>query len=112
MKPIPKITAKQENFRTEPFGKLPDGRQALIIRRDPVEPIPVGSYIAVVFQVTGYDRDCDGSLMARLQQVDKKGKTTGWEQNCIGLYPETEVWLDNFDELQKLAAQTKSTPKG
>jgi hypothetical protein len=51
--------------------------------------------------VTGYDRDCDGSLMARLAAIDKDGQTTGWKQTCIGLNPESELVVSE-EELQSL----------
>lgn len=41
-----------------------------VIRRDPVETEPVGTLILVPMRVMGYDRDCDGSLMARLEMLD------------------------------------------
>lgn len=56
---------------------------------NPLKP-PVGSYVAMVFRVTGYDPDCgetpETATMARLEQVDLDGETTGWEADCIGLY--------------------------
>lgn len=94
---LPEITAEQENFRLEPAG-----HNVGFIRRDPVEPVPVGSYVAAVFRVTGYDRDCDGSLMARLEQVDREGETTGWTADCLGLYPETDVVVDCPGDLHDL----------
>ena len=77
-----------ENFRTEPVP----GLRAVTIRRDPVEPVPVGTYVAMVFRVTGYDPDCDGHLMARLENVDADGDSTGWEPTHLGLYPES-TWV-------------------
>lgn len=94
MKAMPVITAEQENFRLEPVGE-----NVSVIRRDPVEPVPVGTYVAQVFRVTGYDPDCDGSLMARLEGVDQAGEATGLEHNFIGLNPDSFVVLDSPDEL-------------
>jgi hypothetical protein len=68
-------------------------------RRDPVEPVPVGTYVAMVFRVTGYDQDCDGSLMARLENVDADGKSTGWEESAIGMYPNCTWIVDRPGEL-------------
>ncbi len=67
MRLIPEITADQENFRAEPQDGLPG---VSFIRRDPVEPVPVGTLLLVPMRVVGYDPDCDGSLMARLQTLD------------------------------------------
>lgn len=81
----------------------PVGFQMHTGRRDPVEPVPVGSYVVMVFRVTGYDPDCDGSLMARLEQVDKEGDATGWSPNQLGLYPDTDLIVDAPGELWNLA---------
>lgn len=63
MRRIREVTAEEENFRLE-------GVQGCkVIRRDPVEAEPVGTVILVPMRVMGYDRDCDGSLMARLEQL-------------------------------------------
>lgn len=94
---IPEITAERENFRMEEF--LPGVER---IRRDPVEPVPVGTCIAMVFRVTGYDQDCDGSLMARVEHVDRHGDATGWEETRIGLYPDTDVVVDGPGALHEL----------
>jgi hypothetical protein len=102
-RPVPKITAEQENFRTVPLASGP-GFNAVMTQRDPVEPVPIGTYVAMVFRVTGYDPDCDGSLMARLEQVDKGGEPTGWEPTHLGLYPDVDIVLDEpcdlFDLLE------------
>ncbi len=100
---VPEITAAQENFRTVPL--FPDGSRPGMVtsRRDPVEPVPVGSYVARVFRVTGYDADCDGSLMARLEAVTADGEPTGWSVNCIGLYPDSAWVLDRPDALDRMS---------
>jgi hypothetical protein len=98
MRPVPKITSEQENYRLEPLASGP-GFNAMMGRRDPVEPVPVGSYIVQVFRVTGYDPDCDGSLMARLAAVDRGGCETGWEPTHLGLYPDTALVVDSPGEL-------------
>lgn len=67
-----------------------------------LEPVPIGTYIAMVFRVTGYDRDCDGSLMARLENVNADGEETGWETNCHGLYPGTDWVLDGPGDLDEI----------
>jgi hypothetical protein len=77
-----------------------------MIRRDPVEPEPVGTIVLMAFRVTGYDKDCDGSLMARLEHIDRDGRTSGWEPTHIGLYPCTDLvvtaeeWRGMFDAPQ------------
>jgi len=98
IKKIKEITAKEENFRTEQneFGFHN-------IRRDSIEPVPIGTHIVMVFKVIGYDKDCDGSLMARLAHVDKNGEPTGWAPTHLGLYPDTDWIVDSPDEIDKLA---------
>lgn len=98
---LPEITAEQENFRLEPLASGP-GFNAMMTKRDPVEPVPVGTYIAKVFRVIGYDQDCDGSLMARLENVSQDGEPTGWEPTHLGMYPETNVVLDGPSDLHDL----------
>lgn len=95
---VPDISDR-ENFRIEPVP----GSVLTTIRRDPVEPVPVGSYVAMVFKVTGYDQDCDGSLMARLVSVDADGEEGGWETDCHGLYPGSDWVLDGPGDLEALA---------
>jgi hypothetical protein len=102
VKPVPDIS-DQQNARVEPFADCL-GFNAVTVRRDPVEPVPVGTIIAFAFRVTGYDPDCDGSLMARLEHIDFDGEATGWEPNCLGLYPDGAVILDDPDELRRLTS--------
>ncbi len=90
LRPVPEVTAGQENYRLE---RLAPG--VVTPRRDPVEPVPVGTYIVKCFRVTGYDRDCDGSLLARLEAVDRDGKATGWEPTHLGLYPDVALVVDD-----------------
>ena len=104
MQRIREITAEEENFRLEPFDL--DGRGHIhMVRRDPIKPVPEGTIILIPFRVTGYDRDCDGSLMARLQAIGLDGDES-WTQDHIGLYPSTGLVVTE-DELHKL---TKETP--
>ena len=98
MRRLREITVAEENFRVE----QKPGLGTSFIRRDPVEPEPIGTCIAKAFRIVGYDRDCDGSLMARLAAIDSDGQTTGWKADCIGLYPNTAVVLDSPGELFKL----------
>lgn len=60
---------------------------------------PVGSYVARVFRVDGYDPDCGQSpetaSMARLSAVYVDGETTGWQTNCVGLYNTTDKVIEH-----------------
>ena len=103
MRPVREVTAQEENFRCEPVPGLPD--RFAFIRRDPIKPEPEGTIVLMAFRVTGYDQDCDGSLMARLEAIDKTGDTTGYEVTNIGLYPDVDVvvtleeWRAMFEEV-------------
>jgi hypothetical protein len=104
MRRVPETTAEAENFRSVPaFPARPELANITTVKRDPVEPVPVGTYVAMVFRVTGYDRDCDGSLMARLAHVDRAGEESGWEPDHLGIDPDSEVVLDDPGELHRLA---------
>jgi hypothetical protein len=103
---IPEITAEQEHFRLEPVFTDLGTAGVVTARRDPVEPVPVGTYVAMVFRVTGYDPDCDGSLMARLACVSRDGAATGWTENCIGLHPGCMWVVDGPGELDQMAGGT------
>ena len=78
------------------------GFNAVTSKVDPVERVPVGTYVVKVFRVTGYDQDCDGSLMARLANVGADGESSGWEVTHIGLYPDSTWVVDGPDELDRL----------
>ena len=77
---------------------------------NPLKP-PVGSYVAMVFRVTGYDPDCgetaETATMARLEQVDLDGETTGWETNCVGLYDTTGRVLNEPGDLRAVGLSTE-----
>ena len=55
------------------------------IKRDYVEPEPVGTIVLMAFRITGYDKDCDGSAMLRAEHIDKNGDVSGWDIDSIGL---------------------------
>lgn len=86
MRPVRKITAEEENYRTVEFAP-----GMFTSKKDPVEPEPVGTIILCAFRITGYRPDCDGSLMAEIEQINSEGGTTGWTENSIGLYPNTDI---------------------
>lgn len=87
MRTVREVTAEEENFRTEEVGGFS------LIRKDPVKPEPEGTIVLMAFRVSGYDPDCDGSLMARLEHIDKDLKPTGWEPTNIGLYSSTDLFV-------------------
>lgn len=95
----------EENARLVPLfpaGELP---QMSTLKRDFAPPVPIGAYVVMVARVVGYDPDCDGSAMARLEFVDREGETTGWTQGNIGLYPETELLVDHPHDLWDIASR-------
>lgn len=99
------LVEPENDGRVVPF--LPDidpaGARFTTIERDFVKVLPEGTYVAMVFRVTGYDRDCDGSALVRLEQVDRHGGTTGWEPHHLGLYADTDVVLDGPGDLHEIA---------
>src|ERR1700677_3778164 len=96
---VPEIDRSRENARLEPLAA-----GASMFKVDPVEPVPVGTLVARIFRVTGYDQDCDGSLMARLESIGADGEATGWHPTHLGLYPDCAWVIDTPDELDKAAA--------
>jgi hypothetical protein len=85
---VREVTAEEENFRAEPMRGFPN---ISFCKRDPIEPEPIGTVILMAFRITGYDEDCDGSLMARVEQIDCDGGCTGWDESCLGLYPDSSL---------------------
>lgn len=85
MRKIREITSEEENFRTIPFAP-----GCLTTKRNPIQPEPIGTIVLLPFRITGYDQDCDGSLMARLGSIGLDDfKEIGWETSHIGLYPDS-----------------------
>jgi hypothetical protein len=107
MRPVKEITAAEENFRTEPVP----GTAFDVIKRDPVKPEPEGTIILVPFRITGYDQDCDGSLMARLEAIDKDGEATGYTTNCHGLYPSTDLVVTPEELKALFGANDRTKPR-
>ena len=97
LRPVREISAEEENTRLVPF--VGDNMFRIIV--DPVEPEPIGTYIVMVFKIEGYRPDCDGSLMAEIECVDKDGNGTGWTENSIGLYPDSTLVIDHPSSLWK-----------
>lgn len=108
MRLIREITAEEENFRMEPWLEG-DGVRVDVIKRDPVEPEPVGTLVLLPFKIVGYDKDSDGSLMARLENIcsyEDKLEDNGWEVKEIGLYP-TSGFVVTEKELLQLHARSR-----
>lgn len=59
------ITSREENFRVEGVSD-----NIGVVRRDPVEVEPIGTVILWPVRVVGFDQDCDGSLMPRMEVLD------------------------------------------
>jgi len=94
------VTAKQEDFRVEELKGTPAGT----VRRGLVKPEPEGTFVLKPFRIAGYDRDCDGSALARLDAIDWEGRATGAEMKGIGLHPGNAFVISEL-ELRNLAIQ-------
>lgn len=81
MRPVRTITAAEENFRLEPIVGTP----ARLVARDFVAPEPVGTVVLKAFRITGYGRDCDGSALPVLVNIDGEGDETGWQETAVGI---------------------------
>jgi hypothetical protein len=107
MRLIREITSEEMNFRTEVLSGF------TVFRQDPVEAEPVGTIVMMPFRVVGFDPDCDGSLMARLEHVgmDPLELESALEDidkdhfhlRNFGLYPCTGfvVTVDELKEMKK-----------
>lgn len=100
---MPDISSR-ENFRLEPLGA-----GLARPRRDPVEPVPVGTIVVRMFRIVEYRQDCDGSLMACLEEIDSDGNITGWTVNNIGIHPSSCWVLASPATLDQLATQPPQT---
>jgi len=98
---IKKFQKPEDKARVESLGSN-NNVQYLTLKRDFVPPVPEGSYVIMVFKVTGFGSDCDGSALPVLEQVDFDGRTTGWTENMVGLHGNTALIVDNPKELTKL----------
>lgn len=101
---IHRLPEPDDNRRSVPLMPYidPAGARFVISRRDPVKKVPEGTYVAMMFRVTGFDQDCDGSLMVRLECVDRYGEITGFKATHLGLYEHVNVVLDNPGDLHDL----------
>lgn len=92
MRPV-KDVSKVDNDRIETRGGF------AVIKGDPIGPEPVGTIVMLPFRVTGYDSDCDRSLMARLEGIDADGNATGWNVSRVGIANGVVVTLDELKAL-------------
>jgi len=95
MRPVREITSAEESLRFEQvcgYG---------VSRRNPVKPEPEGTIVLLAFRVTGYEPDCDGSLMACLEHIDRDGEASGWNPSRIGLCHDSGLVVSK-DELQRM----------
>lgn len=99
MRPVREITSEEENFRIVRDGPFE------LMRRDPVEPEPVGTIVLMAFRVVEYGRDCDGSALATLDKIDRDGRETGASINSIGLRPDSCLVV-TMDELKAIFDST------
>jgi len=98
---IREITAEEEKFRTEAL--ILGNPNQRMIKRDFVEPEPIGTIVLLPFRIVGYNRDCDGSALAHLAALDNTLDTTGWSDGCIGLYPSVGMVVEEKEYLEMVA---------
>lgn len=96
MRPVTDVS-NIDNARIETRGGF------AVIKRDPTEPEPVGTIVMLPFRITGYDSDCDRSLMARLEGIDANGHPTGLNVSRVGIANGVVVTLD---ELKKALGES------
>lgn len=99
---IVKDVDEKENFRLVPVK----GTNIVNPKREFIEPEPVGTIVLLPFRITGYERDCDGSAMAKLENIfvhDDKLCTTGWNQSCVGIKGDLIVTDEEYLEMHRKA---------
>ena len=69
------ISSQEENFRVDDVAP-----NIGFIRRDPVQAEPIGTLILRPMRVVGFDQDCDGSLMPRLEVLDLDEISAGLDE--------------------------------
>lgn len=99
---VRRLPEVDDGFRLEPTGPF------LIVRRNFVPPVPVGSLVVRTFRVTGWGRDCDGSALATVEAVDRYGQASGWTQACVGLDSDSWWLVDHPDDLDAVAVDRES----
>lgn len=95
MERIPDIRSR-ENWREVPVPGWPGMVTGHV---DPIRPVPVGAVVALMFRVTAYDTDCDGSQMARLERINNIGEGLGSTLDHLTLAPNDTVRLTDPSEL-------------
>lgn len=95
LRPARQITTEEEGVR--PHRHPVDGMSTLV--RSPVEVEPVGTYIVGVYEIVGYQPDCDGGLLAILRQVDRHGAPTGLEARGVRLDGDSDLVVDRPADL-------------
>lgn len=87
----------------------------MTLRYDPIEPEPVGTIVLKAFRIAGYDKDCDGSLMARMENLalygDGKIDASGWDVTNIGLYHDGLDFVVTEEELLEMYEQVHGGDK-
>ena len=99
MRRVREITAEEENFRLEVFAP-----GCSMGKRDPVQQESIGTIVLKAFRITGYRPDCDGSLIACLENIDMDLNSTGWEENGVGV-DTADTLVITEQELKNLANQ-------
>lgn len=103
------ITSKEKNYRLVKFAP-----GCSMFKCDPIKPELIGTIVLKAFRIIGYRPDCDGSLMAELENIDMDLENTGWVENAVGLSSRDTLVItkQEFKEManQTLKATGKKTP--
>ena len=76
---------KVKDISEEENARVVEREGISTIKRCSIKPEPEGTIILKAFRIVGYDADCDGSLMARLENINDESECTGWDTNAIGV---------------------------
>jgi len=122
MRFVKEITAEEENFRTESMGiKVPgpvrEGAEGYgsqvremidapmcMIKRDFVKPEEEGTIILMAFAVVDYEKDCDGSALAKLKHIGWDGDPSGLTIDGVGLYHGHDIVISR-EELEEIGTR-------